>query len=130
MDWTDLVWIEQDNGLSAGWRATETGEWELGALVVLNPDTRRIRSVTLRNLVEPPREMSAEMRALAEELVRRPGEPPVVFYARVGAVHSKLSGMTSRPTAMVSELAGVSRATAAIWVHRAREYDVYPTGGA
>ena len=56
-----------------------------------------------------------------ERLQRKPGQDPDEFYAEVARYYRAFQATTSKPTTSIAKAAGVSRNTAAQWVHLARK---------
>lgn len=57
----------------------------------------------------------------APQLARRDGQDPDEFYAEVARYYRAFQNTTSKPTTSIAQAAGVSRNTAAQWVHQARK---------
>lgn len=98
------------------------GQWWLATkrvTVTVHPPT-----VTAGATVHAPTahgHLSLSGAAGGPSLRRTPGQDPDEFYAEVARMYRQFDRTTSKPTTSIATAAGVSRNTAAQWVHQARK---------
>lgn len=143
-------WLGVSEYVAVAYTATEGVDTPVSVVMYAPPNAERLRSLSVGEMShhdprwplweqsEPPTPDQLRNRWLLEvvagrrsdvepaappqpTLVRRVGQDPDEFYAEVARVYRTFRLTTSKPTTSIAKAAGVSRNTAAQWVHQARK---------
>lgn len=88
------------------------GEWWIA--------TKRAKTTVIKGTSTGRAKVAADLSAMPS-LKRTRGQDPDEFYAEVARIYRLFEHTTKKPTTSVATVAGVSRNTAAQWVHQARK---------
>lgn len=143
-------WVGVSEYVAVAFTATEGVHTPVSVVMYAPPSADRLRSLSVGEMShidplwphweqnEPPTPDQLRNRWLVEvvsghprdvepatpaepRLVRQEDQTPDEFYAEVARVYRTFQLTTSKPTTSIAKAAGVSRNTAAQWVHQARK---------